>query len=87
LEARKEYLSRLIAFCAVDVYRWKMTLTEKRTEEDQSINALKSDWNSLYIAGEWVDRGNRPAIKDYDPYTEKIIVEVPSATTEDVESI
>jgi aldehyde dehydrogenase (NAD+) len=60
-------------------------VTAKRPGEDQSINRLKSDWNYLYIAGEWVDRENRPTIKDYDPYTQKIITEVPSATSEDVD--
>jgi aldehyde dehydrogenase (NAD+) len=61
-------------------------VTGKRAEENQSINTLKGDWNSLYIAGEWVDRGNRLTIKDYDPYTQNIIVEVPSATSEDVDT-
>ena len=33
-----------------------------------------------------MDRGNRPAIKDYDPYTQRIITaEVPTATAEDVD--
>mgnify|MGYP003290957899 CR=1 FL=1 len=52
---------------------------------ESTINALKSDWNSLYIAGEWVNRGSRPAIEDHNPYTGKVITEVPSATAEDVD--
>jgi aldehyde dehydrogenase (NAD+) len=60
-------------------------VTEKPTNGNQSIDALKNDWNTLYIAGEWVDRGNRPAIKDYDPYTGKTIAEVPSATAKDID--
>ena len=52
---------------------------------EPTINALKSDWNSLYIAGEWVNRGSRPAIEDHNPYTGKVITEVPSATAEDVD--
>jgi Aldehyde dehydrogenase family len=60
-------------------------VTEKSANGNQSIDALKNDWNTLYIAGEWVDRGNRPAIKDYDPYTGKTIAEVPSATANDID--
>jgi aldehyde dehydrogenase (NAD+) len=60
-------------------------LAGKNPGETQSINRLKSDWNSLYIAGEWVGRENRPTIKDYDPYTQKIMTEIPSATSEDVD--
>lgn len=60
-------------------------VTGKCTEGNKSINTLKSDWISLYIAGEWIDRGNQPTIKDYDHYTQKVITEIPSATAEDVD--
>lgn len=67
------------------MYKWRKPVSRKLADKNKSINTLKSDWNSLYIAGEWVDRGNRPIIEDYDPYTQKIITEVPSATAEDVD--
>jgi aldehyde dehydrogenase (NAD+) len=59
-------------------------IAEKPLQE-KSIS-LESDWNSLYIAGEWVNRGNRSSIKDQNPYTGEVIAEVPSATGEDVDS-
>jgi hypothetical protein len=37
------------------------------------ISHLKATGESLYIAGEWVNRGNRRAINDQNPYTEEII--------------
>jgi aldehyde dehydrogenase (NAD+) len=47
--------------------------------------SLKSNWNSLYIGGEWIDNGNNHLIKDQNPYTGEVIAEVPSATAEDVD--
>ena len=72
-------------FCLYDVETERKPVTGKCTEGNKSINKLKSDWNSLYIAGEWIDRGNQPTIKDYDHYTQKVITEIPSATAEDVD--
>src|SRR5579884_2701721 len=65
-----------------------MTIAEKYIggNKQSFVDALRNDWNSLYIGGEWLVRGNRSVIKDHDPYTEKIMAEVPSATTEDVNS-
>jgi aldehyde dehydrogenase (NAD+) len=63
----------------------KSEATEEPADGNQFIDSLKSDWNTLYVAGEWVNRGNRPAIKDYDPYTGKTIAEVPSATAKDID--
>jgi hypothetical protein len=41
--------------CAALTEVEKGTVIEKRTEEHHSvINPLKGDWNSLYLAGEWV---------------------------------
>jgi aldehyde dehydrogenase (NAD+) len=47
--------------------------------------SLKSNWNSLYVAGEWIDNGDNNLIKDQNPYTGEVIAEVPSATAEDVD--
>jgi len=41
----------------------------------------------LFVFGrKWVKRGSRYAIKDQNPYTEEVFVEVPAATNEDVDN-
>jgi hypothetical protein len=47
--------------------------------------SLKSNWNSWYLAGEWIGNGDNHLIKDQNPYTGEVIAEVPSATAEDVD--
>ncbi|MGC1927945.1 MAG: aldehyde dehydrogenase family protein [Candidatus Nitrosopolaris sp.] len=58
-------------------------VAEKHTWEKNF--SLESDWNSLYVAGECVNRGDRRAIKDQNPYTGEVIAELPPATAEDVD--
>jgi aldehyde dehydrogenase (NAD+) len=48
--------------------------------------SVDSEWNSLYLGGRWVKRDNRSVIKDQNPYTEEVFVEVPAATAEDVDT-
>jgi hypothetical protein len=51
-----------------------------KTTFDKGINhtstSLKSDWNSIYVVGQWVSSGNRLTIKDKNPYTGDIIREM-----------
>ncbi len=43
-------------------------------------------WNSLYIAGDWTDAGDRDAISDENPYTREEITTVPAGTEADVDA-
>ncbi|PCR92122.1 aldehyde dehydrogenase family protein [Natrinema ejinorense] len=42
-------------------------------------------WESLYLAGEWTDTGDRDAIADENPYTREEIATVPAGTEADVD--
>jgi aldehyde dehydrogenase (NAD+) len=59
------------------------TTTESHINENNI--SLESGWSSLYVAGRWIDRGNRHVIKDQNPYTGEVIAEVQSATAKDVD--
>jgi aldehyde dehydrogenase (NAD+) len=59
--------------------------SSERVIENKPTNSLKTDWNSLYVGGKWINCGSRTVIKDFDPYTGKIVAEIPSATKEDVD--
>src|SRR5664280_3084518 len=59
-----------------------MPVTKAKTS---TTSLQKSDWNSLFIGGEWVPGGSRRVIQDRNPYDNEVITEVPSATNEDVD--
>ena len=62
-----------------------MTQTTFEKGTDGRRISLNSDWNSIYVAGEWVSPVNRRLIKDKNPYTGDIIREIPSANADGVE--
>lgn len=62
-----------------------MVHTTSEKDIRQKSISLESDWSSLYVAGEWVNSGNKRIIKDLNPYIGEVIAEVPSATAEDVD--
>jgi aldehyde dehydrogenase (NAD+) len=62
-----------------------MAQTSYEKGSDQKSISLKSDWNSIYVGGQWAKSVNRQLIKDKNPYTGDIIREIPSAAAEDVE--
>ncbi|QLK24806.1 aldehyde dehydrogenase family protein [Natrinema zhouii] len=47
--------------------------------------APESGWESLYLAGDWIDTGERDAITDEDPFTREEIASVPAGTKDDVD--
>ena len=57
---------------------------------DTAVNndtlANLSPRTAQYIAGKWIDRGDRDAIDVVDPATEQVVAAVPAATTADVEN-
>lgn len=57
------------------------TRSESRTVPDVSDDA----WSRFYLAGEWVEPGDREMIKDLNPYDQSAIAEVPMATREDAD--
>ncbi|WP_254522119.1 aldehyde dehydrogenase family protein [Natrinema caseinilyticum] len=48
--------------------------------------APEDGWNSLFLAGDWIDRGDRDAIPVENPYTREEIATVPAGTENDVDS-
>ncbi|WP_254762746.1 aldehyde dehydrogenase family protein [Natrinema marinum] len=46
----------------------------------------ENGWNSLYLAGEWADAGDRDAISDANPYTREELTTVPAGTEADVDA-
>jgi aldehyde dehydrogenase (NAD+) len=60
----------------------EMSMTKAKTS---TTSLQKSDWNSLFIGGEWVRGGSRRVLQDRNPYDNEVITEVPSATNEDVD--
>jgi hypothetical protein len=46
-----------------------MAQTTFEKDVDGRRISLDSDWDSIYVAGEWVSAGNRRLIKDKNPYT------------------
>lgn len=62
------------------------TRTKKAAAHDgQGLGLARAAWDSLYIGGDWVARGNRDAIADHNPFSGDTIADITAANRNDLE--